>query len=142
MMIRSAILSLVLAAAPAPAFADDQSTLRHLKTVLWPTAYRTQDTALLDTLLHDSFELIAADGTRSTKQDELDYIQNHHWNPSNFKYTITRLDIYDDAFAIVAGTGEADTYRYELSNVLVKEDGKWQAVASHVSGYESKESSD
>jgi hypothetical protein len=122
--------------------ADDESVLRNFKTVLWPKAYLTQDTELLDELLHDSFQLIDVDGTRSSKQDQLEYVRSNKWNPGNFKYVIDRLDIYDGAFAIVSGTGIADSYTYTSSNVLIKEDGKWRAIASHVSGYESKKSPD
>ena len=52
-----------------------EDTLRHVKTVLWNQAYRTQDVELLDRLLHDGFQMIDADGNRTTKQDELAYIR-------------------------------------------------------------------
>ena len=139
---RHAYLLFVLTAFSSACLADDEKTLRHLKTVLWPKAYQTQDVELLDRLLHDSFELIKADGTRSTKQDELNYIRNNKWDPGNFEYTIDRLDIYGDMFAIVSGTGNADTYTYRSSNVLIKNDGQWRAVASHVSGYQAKQGLD
>ena len=120
--------------------ADDEATLRHLKTVLWPTAYRSQDDELLDRLLHDSFEMIDADGNRSTKQQELDYVRNNAWDPGEFEYRIERLQIYRGSFAIVDGTGIASDYTYKSSNVLVKENGEWRAVASHVSGVTSESS--
>lgn len=113
---------------------DDEAALRHLKTVLWPTAYRTQDVALLDRLLHDSFEMIDADGNRSTKQQELEYVRNNAWDPGDFEYRIERLQIYRGTFAIIDGTGMARDYSYKSSNVLIKEGGEWRAVASHVSG--------
>jgi hypothetical protein len=135
MIKRCLLLFVMLASVSTACLADDESTLRHLKTVLWPKAYLTQDAELLDQLLHDSFELIDDDGTRSSKQDELDYITNNKWSPGNFEYTIERLDIFDGAFAIVSGTGTADNYTYKSSNVLIKVGGQWRAVASHVSGY-------
>ena len=113
---------------------DDEAALRHLKTVLWPTAYRTQDHELLDRLLHKSFEMIDADGNRSTKQQELDFVRNNVWDPGEFEYRIERLQIYRGSFAIVDGTGIASDYTYKSSNVLIKENGEWRAVASHVSG--------
>lgn len=112
----------------------DEDILRHFKTVLWQQAYRTQDTDLLDRMLHDSFEMIDADGDRSTKQGELDYIRKNRWDPGEFEYQIERLQIYQDRFAVIAGTGVASTYAYKSSNFLVKEDGEWRAIASHVSG--------
>lgn len=138
-MIRLIVLVLmILVGNPQRAYADDESQLRKLKTQLWNQAYRNQDVKLLNSILHSSFQMIDANGNRSNKVKELDYIAKNTWNPSNFSYTIPRLDIYGDIFAIVDGTGDTDTYSYQSSNVLIKEDGRWQAVSSHVSGYRSK----
>lgn len=118
-----------------PLRADDEETLRHFKTVLWPQAYRTQDVALLDALLHDSFQLIDDEGRRSTKAGELEWVAANTWDPGNFEYRIERLDIYEGRWAVIDGSGIADRYTYKSSNVLIKVDGRWRAVASHVSGY-------
>jgi len=124
---------------PAVALADDEETLRNFKTELWPQAYRTQDVELLDRLLHDSFEMFDAAGTKLTKQDELSFLRNNTWEPGRFEYRIERLQIYQGSFAVIAGTGIAENYTYVSSNVLIKEDGVWKAIASHVSGYQSVE---
>jgi hypothetical protein len=127
-----------LVAIPAYAAKSDEEVLRYFKTVQWPQAYRTQDVALLDAMLHPSFEMIDAAGKRSTKEKELEYIKNNQWNPQNFVYTIERLEIYEGKFAVIDGTGETDTYQYKSSNYLIKEDGQWRAIGSHVSGYKDK----
>ena len=124
----------------ATAAADDYAELRHLKTTLWPTAYRTQDVELLDRLLHDSFQMIDAEGNRSTKAKELEFVAKNAWDPGGFEYQIERLEIYDGSLAIIDGTGVASQYTYKSSNVLIKEDGVWKAIASHVSGYREVES--
>ena len=129
-----AIITAVCLVLPVIAQADDYETLRHFKTVLWPQAYRTQDVELLDRLLHDSFEMFDGDGNRSTKAEELESIRVNRWDPGSFEYRIERLQIYQDAFAVIAGTGIAENYTYKSSNFLVKEDGVWRAIASHVSG--------
>lgn len=114
---------------------DDEATLRHFKTVLWPQAYRTQDEELLDQLLHDSFELIDAEGNRSTKEGELEFVRNNQWNPPGFEYRIERLAIYPaQNMAIIDGRGVARDYEYASSNVLIKVGDNWRAVSSHVSG--------
>ncbi len=113
---------------------SDETTLRHFKTVLWQQAYRNGDVDLLERLLHDSFEMIDADGNRSDKQDELDYVRDNTWDPGAFEYQIERLQIFNDNYAIVAGRGLATEFSYRSSNVLVKEEGEWRAVMSHVSG--------
>jgi hypothetical protein len=130
--------ALALVCTPLHAGQTDEETLRHFKTDLWPRAYRTQDPELLDTLLHPSFQMIDDQGNRSTKAGELAYVENNAWNPGNFKYTIERLDVYDGRFAVVDGTGTSDTYSYKSSNYLIKEDGRWQAIGSHVSGFKEK----
>jgi hypothetical protein len=123
---------------------DDEAVLRQIKLELWPRAYREQDTALLDRLLASEFELIEADGNISTKAAELDYVSRHRPSYEHFRYEIERLEIFGGDTAIVAGQGHVEgtdaegvyLTRYRSTNVLVKRDGRWQAVASHVSGVE------
>lgn len=112
---------------------DDEKALRRFKTELWPKAYSNQDVELLDSLLHDTFQMIDADGNRTTKDDELAWVRENPWGVGEFEYRIERLDIYGDA-AIVSGEGVASEFSYRSSNVLIKRNGKWRAVASHVSG--------
>ena len=118
--------------------AGDEEVLREFKTVLWPEAYRNQDVELLDRMLHDSFVVITDNGAVSTKQDELDFLKENDWDPGEFEYRIDRLDIYESNFAIISGRGFAEDYSYTSSNVLMKLDGRWQAIGSHVSGVERK----
>lgn len=129
---------LLLTSVGAAGEPDDETTLRQFKTVLWPQAYRNQDTELLDQLLHESFQMIDGDGKRSDKAKEIEWISQNAWNPGTFEYRIERLDIYNGDTAIIDGTGVAEKYSYKSSNVLIKQDGKWQAIASHVSGYEER----
>lgn len=121
---------------------DDRAVLTQIKTELWPKAYRTQDVELLDRLLHESFLLIDDAGARSTKADELAAVAAEPWDPGAFEYRIERLDIYGGDVAIIAGQGVAERYSYRSSNVLVKEDGIWRAIASHVSGVEARETAE
>ena len=119
----------------------DETALRHLKEDLWPTAYREQDVALLETILHESFQMVQADGSWSDKQRELDSLPGATWPHDDFRFQIQRLDVYSDS-AIVAGEGRASghgetgpyCFTYQSTNVLIKSEGRWQAVASHVSG--------
>lgn len=130
------LTALLLVLSAAPALADsDEATLRHIKLVLWPQAYREQDPELLGRVLHESFEKLDVNGERSTRQQELDHVASHAWTAEGFRYDIERLEIYAGQFAIIDGRGTTADYTYVSSNYLVKEDGRWQAVASHVSGY-------
>lgn len=120
------------------AFAGDEEKLREIKTNLWPTAYKTQNAELLGSILHSSFQMIDADGGRSNREKELNWVRNNKWDPGEFSYVIERIDIYEDRFAIVDGTGNAEKYTYKSSNVFIKENEDWKAIASHVSGYMEK----
>ncbi|NVK22492.1 MAG: nuclear transport factor 2 family protein [Kangiellaceae bacterium] len=119
---------------------SDEQQLRHLKTVLWSQAYRTNDTELLDRILHDSFQFVQNDGSLSNKRKEIEFLQTSEWKPRSFRYEIQRLEIYHERFAVVSGIGhviasDGTPYHYTSSNHLIKEDGRWQAISSHVSGY-------
>ena len=125
-----------------PGQQDDEEALRHIKTVVWPKAYAEQDTVLLGKILAPEFQSIDAQGRWSTKADELEWITHNKLSHDSFVYEIKRLDIVDGHTAIVSGIGKAAganengpyRYQYHSTNVLVKREGRWQAVASHVSG--------
>ncbi|KAA0224332.1 nuclear transport factor 2 family protein [candidate division KSB1 bacterium] len=120
----------------------DEATLRHLKEVLWPRAYAEQDVKLLDSILAPEFCRIDAAGNWSTKNDELEYISKNKPKYDSLVFSIKRLDVFENGTAIVAGEGtvkgqdEAGPYAmtYQSTNVLIKRNGAWTAISSHVSG--------
>lgn len=150
---RSTRILLLLTAAVSlvfPAFAaepdPDEAALRELKEVLWPKAYFEQDTTLLDRILADEFTMIDGSGAWSTKAEELEWVADNKPSYDSLTFEIRRLEIFNGDSAVVAGTGtihgsdEDGPYvaEYQSTNVLVKRDGGWKAVASHVSGYQRK----
>ena len=128
----------------------DKKSLRELKEVLWPKAYREQDPALLAQILADEFESIDAQGNVSTKAEELDYVRKNKPSYDSFRFIIRRLQIFENRTAVVSGTGYIETKpkdgkkgsktEYQSSNVFIERDGRWQAIASHVSGIKQSES--
>lgn len=136
------ILVTAFAAASVAAEEQDETTLRHLKEVLWPKAYAEQDVALLDSILADEFEMIDADGNAFTKADELAYIKSTRPNYDSLVFRVKRLDLFENGTAIVAGEGTVSgkddegpyLFTYQSTNVLIKRNGAWKAIASHVSG--------
>ena len=125
---------------------SDAELLRRIKTVDWPKAYREQDVSLLDQILAEEFERIGADGRRSSKRDEMEYIRKNRPSYSTFSFEITRLEVFENGTAIVSGVGDVrgrdakGSYatRYSSSNVFIRRGGGWKAVASHVSGITTK----
>lgn len=136
------VLCLTGISAPVQGSGDDEDQLRHLKTVLWPKAYAEGDVDLLDTILADEFRMIDAEGHWSSKADELEWVSKNQTENDSFEYQIERLEIFENGTAIVAGTGVIEntdddgpyTVEYESTNVLIKRDDAWKAIASHVSG--------
>lgn len=122
---------------------EDLTALRYLKEVEWPKAYREQDTVLLDRILGDDFQMIDAGGNWSGKADELAWIRENRSAPDSFYYDIKRLDALENGTVLICGTGHIfnDTTHtiYQSSNILIKRDGIWKAVASHVSGVKAAE---
>ncbi|MEM6643401.1 MAG: nuclear transport factor 2 family protein [Bacteroidota bacterium] len=126
----------------SPLSADDEEKLRAFKTELWGKAYDEQDTVLLSKLLHENFLLVDDNGDTYSKADEIEYISNYPPSYSTFEYEIDRIQIFDNGTAVVFGKGimkgeDADGVyitTYKSSNTLIKVDGDWQAINSHVSG--------
>lgn len=118
--------------------AEDEKQLRYLKEVEWPKAYREQDTVLLDRILGEDFQMIDASGEWSNKKFELNWIKNNPVGYDSFFFEIKRLDVLPNGTALICGTGHItnDTTKtiYQSSNILIKREGDWKAVASHVSG--------
>ena len=137
-----AVLSMTVS---MPAHADE-AELRQLKETIWPQAYRERDIELLDRILDAEFVLVSADGSWSTKADELASLPSSTWPHDSFEFEIKRLDLYNDNTAIISGEGRATgtdagkpyCLRYQSSNVLIRRDIGWRAVLSHVSGVETQ----
>lgn len=133
---------LVGTAGAASAQSPDHDVLRRLKTVDWPGAYLRQDAAALDTILAPEFRRVDGNGDWFTKADELARVRAARPAYDSLVFEIRRLEVYHGTSAVVAGTGHVFTTvagrtersRYQSTNVLVKRDGRWVAVASHTSG--------
>ena len=125
---------------------EDKELLTHFKEVSWPKAYREQDTFLLDSLLGDDFQMIDNSGKWFGKADELEWIKENAMENDSFWYEIKRLDVLPNGTAMICGTGHIidDSIKsiYQSSNVLVKRDGAWKAIASHVSGFKTLDEND
>lgn len=139
---RALLFCIVLWLPSAAAAADDEAALRQLKLVDWPRAYREQDPVLLARILAPEFQMIDAEGKVSTRADELAWVRANAPSYDRFEYTIERLEVFDNGSAIVAGRGQVEggepavrwRTTYRSTNVLLRRDGGWVAVASHVSG--------
>ena len=74
------------------------------------------------------------------------YIKKNKPSYDSFEFKIKRLDIFENGTAVVAGIGiikgkgKNGPYHvvYHSSNILIKRNGIWKAISSHVSGAKDK----
>jgi hypothetical protein len=143
------LISFAFSATVAGADESPEAKLREIKQELWPKAYREGDATLLDRILATEFQMIDDKGTVSTKPEELEYVKKNKPSYISFRYDIRRLEVLPNGTAIVSGVGSMDfpatdkekpnTVEYVSSNIFIQRDGRWQAIASHVSGVKTKE---
>lgn len=120
----------------------DEIRIKEIKEKILPQAYKDQNTQVISNLLADEYWMIDADGNSFGKNQELAHVQSHKPTYESHLYTIGRLLIFDETTAILNGMGiiiGADdegsyTTTYQSSDVMIKRDGDWQAISTHVSG--------
>jgi len=138
----------ILVACNPPAVAQsnvsdqDYQTLTDLKIVSFAKAYEEQDTVLLDRILHEKYQLVDDGGAVYSKASEMEYVSKYGPSYDSFEYTIQKLEIFENGTAMIFGIGAiagsdtqgAYTQTYKSTDVFVKEQGKWKAITTHVSG--------
>ena len=143
----AAVVSLPLSAMVAQASdrAADIETLTEKKIVIWPKLYAKRDADGLDAFLGDEFVVLNPDGSKRTKADEVKFLRETPPDneESDFLYTIDDIVFPTDDMAIIYGHGDSTRetedgkpchHNYWSSNTLVRREGEWKAVFSHVSG--------
>ena len=121
---------------------QDYKTLTDLKIVSFAKAYEEQDTVLLNRILHEKYQLVDDGGETYSKASEMNYVSKYGTSYDTFKFTIQSLEIFDNGTAMIFGEGAitgSDTQgsysqTYKSTDVFVKENGKWKAITTHVSG--------
>jgi Domain of unknown function (DUF4440) len=144
-----AILVTHLLSANATSCGSAEAVLREIKLKTWPGYYRNQDVKGLADFLHEDFRIVGADGAVTPRSDELAWVKESPWNPTEFAYTVNSILCPAPGVALIVGEGRFKArnkdkntwteHRYVSSNVLVAFDGRWRAVSSHISGEQSKE---
>ena len=122
---------------------DDSKTVENIVKVLSPKAYDEQDTALLNQILHDKFQLTDDEGSRFSKEDEMEYASKYGPSYDSYEYEIKKISLFENGTAHISGegtikginvVGQAYVTTYKTSDVLIKENGNWMMISSHVSG--------
>lgn len=140
MYVRTTIIALLLASAAAlaaPAATEQQ--LKDAETA-WSQAYVKGDIASLDKLLAAEYLFADQDGKTFTRAEDIASVKSGEFKMTSFKIDDLKIHVCSD-FATVTGlnefvatdSGKDASCKCRFTDVFVKRDGRWQAVASHVS---------
>ena len=114
----------------------------------WLDAYTKRDVAAMERIEADDFMITFADGAVRTKADEIANLKKPapEGQPPIFMTADTKVRVYGDTAVltgkvIMKGTyaegpkkGEQYNLQYRYTDVYVKRNGRWQVVASHLTG--------
>lgn len=107
----------------------------------WGKAYVKRDAAMLERIIADEYTVTDENGATTAREAIIADFKNSSAIYDSAVYEDAKVRIYGDT-AIVAGRGTvkgrgkttAFHTQYFSTNVFVKRDGRWQAVATHISG--------
>jgi len=117
---------------------DEAKILRLEKK--WTESYKQRDISILSSLLAADFVITVEDGSTFGKEGYISHSADSSVRVDAAELSELRVRMHGDT-AIVTGayheTGESKGKRYEyrdrLTDVWMKNDGKWQVIASHYS---------
>jgi ketosteroid isomerase-like protein len=106
----------------------------------WADALVKRDQAVLDRIEAPDWMLTDPSGTLQTKAQADTTLKSGDHTFESFKIDELKVRVYGDT-AVVHGLeteksnhkGKDTSGQYRFTNVFVKRDGRWQAIATHVS---------
>jgi len=132
------------AAAAVPA-EDVESTVIQLERD-WVLAIEKKDTAALDRLLADDFVGTSPTAHTYTKTQAIQDIKDARYVVGAMELDELSVNVYGTTAVSFASQEEKSKYEgqdtsghYHFTDVWVKKDGRWQAVASHGTRYDKAE---
>jgi ketosteroid isomerase-like protein len=137
------LASSVAAAQDQPSGRGDEATVRQIETD-WADALAKGDAAAIEPILASDYKIVAPGGSMQTRDQSLGDIRSGAYKITEWT-TGDDLDVrvFGDAAVVTGSNTEKSTYngedtsgRYRWMDVFVKRNGRWQAVASHVSRME------
>jgi ketosteroid isomerase-like protein len=129
-------------AAAAAATEDVPATITRLEKE-WVAAIPKKDTATIDRLLADEFAGTSPTSHRYTKTNALDDLRNAKYVVEAMTLDDVSVNVYGNVAVAFSSQEEKSRYagadtsgHYHFTDVWVKKDGHWQAVASHGTRYD------
>lgn len=110
----------------------------------WLDCYPTRDTTTLGRILADDFRLISPSGAKMSKMDVMKNVAKS--DPVSIKIDSVDVRLLTTDVAIITAyasiatnpSGKANPARNCYQDVYMKREGKWMAVAAHVTGFACK----
>jgi ketosteroid isomerase-like protein len=109
----------------------------------WVAAIGKKDVATLDRLLADDFVGTSPTAHTYTKSNAIDDLKSGKYVVESMVMDDVSVNVYGNAAVSFASQEEKSRYagadtsgHYHYTDVWVKKDGRWQAVASHGTRYE------
>ena len=139
----AAILALAVAIpslAPVQARVDRVEEELTKLAIAWGEAFYTRDVAFADRFLADDYTGTEEKGIVMTKVQEIEDLKSGVHLSTSGVLDDMKVRVYGDA-AVVTGRntvkglyqGKEFTSRYRWTHTLIRRDGRWQCVASHIS---------
>ena len=103
----------------------------------WSTAWQKKDAAFLQKLYADEFIVTDQDGNIYTKAQDIANMSSPGTNTTSFALTDLKVHGYGDVVVVTGLNTVKSTFKgrdtsgaYRFTDVFVKRDGRWQAVAT------------
>ncbi len=123
-------------APPSRLSADEQDLIQLERD--WDGAFQRQDTELLDRILGSEFLVTYGDGTRGDKAKEMSLAREFNQQVDSRRLDDFTVKVFGDTAVVwfsqqLTGPrqGKSVAVSYRFTDVFVRRDGRWQAVASH-----------
>jgi uncharacterized protein (TIGR02246 family) len=136
---RHLALAVLVLAASAQAAPDRTQEVLQIERD-WCAAYQRGDVAYLEQLMTPDFTLIGSGGTVNTAASEIEELKSGAVKYSTFENRDMQVRFYGDTAIVIgrthaAGTSGGKPFDIDVAftDVLVKLDGRWRAVAGHAS---------
>jgi hypothetical protein len=106
----------------------------------WGQAYVRHDRNVLERIIAQEYTIVDEDGKTATRQEVISsFLSGSRY--TSVEYEASMVRIYDNVAilsggGITRGQGKSGPFhrQYFSTNLFVKRDGRWQAVATHISG--------
>jgi ketosteroid isomerase-like protein len=138
-MLRTFVVLNILCAVPALAQgAEEKAVLQAM--VEWCAAAQKSDAAALERILLDDYTLTNSQGKISTKADDLAEAKKVDPKYEVLENRDMKVRIYGNSAVVTGRTrvkgvsgGQAFSADFQFTDTLIKVQGKWRPLASHVS---------